>query len=364
MDQKSKKTEKFSTFSLRVLKVVAIIIPVVLLLFLVAYVFKVLLFVLAAILIASFFRKIAGWIRYFISAPMPAALGLAILMVVILVITVNWLLAPQVIKQANNLIDQLPSAIENTRQYLESHWWGQQLISQLPEDPQQFLKTHSGWALQTFGVLSSTFGILADVYIVALIGLFIMFNPAPYVNGLVALVPVSAQQRAREVIREVYTILQRWLMGKLLSMLVVSVLTAIGLFILGMPLVLFLSILAGTFAFIPNFGPILALIPAVLVAIMQGPSMVLYVIGLYILVQAIESNLITPFIQREMVYLPLAMIVIAQVVLGILIGGLGLVFATPIMAVVIVLIRMLYIQDVLGQQDGAEVTNASNQVSA
>src|SRR5699024_1548219 len=233
-----------------------------------------------------------------------------------------------------------------------------QLISRLPEDPQQFLKTHSAWAQETFGVLSSTFGVLADVYIVALIGLFFMFNPVPYVNGLVALVPVSTQGRAREVIREVYTILQRWLMGKLLSMLVVSILTAIGLWLLGMPLVLFLSFLAGILAFIPNFGPILAIIPAILVALMEGPSMVLYVMGLYILVQAIESNLITPFIQREMVYLPLAMIVIAQVVLGILVGGLGLVFATPIMAVVIVLIRMLYVQDVLGQQAEAGEKNS------
>src|SRR5699024_3404099 len=317
--------QNLASFSRRVLIVVVITLSAALLLWLLGYVFKVLLFVLAAILMAAFFRGVAGWIRRYTKLPMTGALSLALLGMMVLVFMANWLLAPQVVSQANNLVDQLPSAIENARQYLEAHWWGQQLISRIPEDPHQFVKTHSAWAQETFGVLSSTFGVLADVYIVALIGLFFMFNPVPYVNGLVALVPVSTQGRAREVIREVYTILQRWLMGKLLSMLVVSILTAIGLWLLGMPLVLFLSFLAGILAFIPNFGPILAIIPAILVALMEGPSMVLYVMGLYILVQAIESNLITPFIQREMVYLPLAMIVIAQVVLGILVGGLGLV---------------------------------------
>jgi predicted PurR-regulated permease PerM len=103
-------------------------------------------------------------------------------------------------------------------------------------------------------------------------------------------------------------------------------------------------------AFIPNFGPIIALIPALLVAMTQSPTTALYVLILYMAVQVIESNLITPFIQREMVALPLAVIIVAQVVLGILVGGLGLILATPIVAIAMVLVRMLYIQDVLARR--------------
>ena len=278
------------------------------------------------------------------------ALALATIGVLGIVILANWLLIPQVVSQANNLADQLPSAVENARRFLENKWWGQQLMSQIPENPQQFLADSSGFAMQTFGLLSSTFGILADMYVIFIIGIFIMISPAPYVNGLVSLIPSSGQDRAVEIIREVYTVLQRWLTGKLLSMLIVAILTAIGLYAMGMPLVLFLSVFAGLMAFIPNFGPIIALIPALLVAMTQSPTTALYVLILYMAVQIIESNLITPFIQREMVSLPLAIIIVAQVVLGILVGGLGLILATPIVAVVVVLVRMLYIQDALGQK--------------
>jgi predicted PurR-regulated permease PerM len=338
------------SFTQRVLIVVAIVFSAVLLIWFVGSVFKVMLFVLSAILFAGFFRKLADWICSRTPLSMGWCLGISTLGVLILVIVINMLLVPQVATQADALAQKLPSAIENAQQYVETTWWGPQLMNQLPDNPQKFLSENSGVAMQSFGLVSSTFGVLADVYIVFIIGLFIMISPSPYVNGLVSLVPASGQQRSREIIYEVYTILQRWLMGKLFSMLIVAILTAIGLLVLGMPLVLFLSIFAGLLAFIPNFGPIIALIPAVLVALIQSPATALYVLILYIVVQVVESNFITPFIQREMVYMPLALIIIAQVVLGILVGGLGLILATPIMAIVMVLVRMLYIEDVLGQE--------------
>ncbi len=109
-----------------------------------------------------------------------------------------------------------------------------------------------------------------------------------------------------------------------------------------------LGIIAGLLSFIPNFGPIIALLPAVLIAFTQGPNTALYITLLYMGVQAVESNLITPLVQKKMVYLPPAMIIISQVLLGILVGGLGLILATPLIAILMVLIQMLYVEDVLG----------------
>ena len=85
--------------------------------------------------------------------------------------------------------------------------------------------------------------------------------------------------------------LRKWLKGKLLSMLVVFILTAIGLAILRIPLWLVLALLAGLISFIPNFGPLLALIPAVLVGLLQSPQTALLVVGLYILIQFIKAIL-------------------------------------------------------------------------
>ncbi len=204
------------------------------------------------------------------------------------------------------------------------------------------------------GVFSATFGVLADLYVIVFIGLFMMAQPEPYQKGIVKLAPLSKRARAQEVIDKLGTTLQRWIAGKLISMIVVAVLSSLGLWILGVPLPLALGCIAGLLSFIPNFGPLIALVPAVLLGFTQGPNTALYVALLYIGIQAVESNLITPLVQKQMVYLPPAIILGGQVLLGILVGGLGLILATPILAIVMVLINMLYVEDVLGDNSEKE----------
>ncbi len=349
-EQQQEKESKPTSFTGKVLITAGIVIPVILVLLLFGFAFKVLLLVMAAVLLSAFFRGIASWISRHTSIPMGWSLLIAVVGVLGIVVLTNLLIAPQIAEQASQLAEKLPQTLANAKQQLEKTQWGKQLINQIPEDPLKFLENRDGWFQKTFGVVSSTLGTLADLYIILLLGMFILADPQPYVKGIVSLVPPSRHKRAQEVLDQVYTTLQRWLAGKLLSMLVVAVLTVIGLWILGVPLALVLGLIAGLFSFIPNFGPILGLIPAVLVALLESPTTALYVVLLYVGIQAVESNLITPFIQREAVSLPLAMIIIAQILLGILVGGLGLILATPILAVVVVLIRMLYVEDVLGDK--------------
>jgi predicted PurR-regulated permease PerM len=122
------------------------------------------------------------------------------------------------------------------------------------------------------------------------------------------------------------------------------VLTAIGLAILGIPMWLALALIAGILNFIPNFGPLIAMIPAVLVSFMQGPVMAMSVAGLYILVQVAESNFITPMVQRKMIHTPPALIIIAQLLISPLTGAWGLVLATPLMVILMVLVKELYLK--------------------
>lgn len=334
-------------FYWRIAGIVGISILFILLILLAGYVFKVLLFVLSGILVACFFRGIAGWIHDKTGLSKNWSLAAAVLGLLVIFTVTYLFLAPKVGEQVNQIAEKLPSSLESAEQSLSRYWWGQKLTTLIPENPQEALSESSGWASQTFGLVSSTFGIFADLYIVVLLGIFFMVNPSPYVNGIVHMMPESKEKRAREVIQKVYTTLQRWLTGKLLSMLIVAVFTWVGLLLLGVPLPLTLALFAGLLAFIPNFGPIIALIPAVLLGFLEGPTTALYVVILYMGVQVVESNLITPFIQREMVHLPLAMIIIAQVTLGILVGGLGLILATPIVAVLMVFVQMIYIEDML-----------------
>ncbi len=101
----------------------------------------------------------------------------------------------------------------------------------------------------------------------------------------------------------------------------------------------------------PNFGPILSAVPAILLAFIDSPTSALYVLILFVFVQLVESNLVTPMIERRTVELPPVLTIAAQLALTIMVGAVGLILATPILAVVIVLVQTLYIQDVLGDKD-------------
>ena len=122
---------------------------------------------------------------------------------------------------------------------------------------------------------------------------------------------------------------------------------------MGVPLALTLGLIAGLLSFIPNFGPILSAVPAVLLAFIYSPMTAAYVIGLFIGVQLIESNLVTPFIERKTVELPPALTIIFQLVFAITLGGLGLVLATPLLAMLMIFIQMIYLEDILGDRQPA-----------
>ncbi len=341
-------------FAKRVLITAGIIIPILLLVWLFGAIFYILLLVFAAILVTCFFKGIARFIHNKTKLSKGWALLVSIIGVLGILFLGNLFLAPHVAEQVNQLSEQLPQSLENARSFLEQQWWGVYVLNQIPQNFGTFMQDQSGLMKKTLGIFSAAFGILGNIYVVLLLAIYFIVNPFPYASGFVALFPISKRDRIREIIYKIYITLQRWLEGKLISMLIVAVLTIIGLYILGIPLALTLGLFAGFLSFIPNFGPIIALIPAILVAFTQGPNAVWQVIVLYILVQLLESNVTNPIIQRRMVDLPFAMIVLAQVVLGVLTGILGLILATPLVACVIVVVKMLYVQDVIGD-DSVEV---------
>ena len=133
-------------------------------------------------------------------------------------------------------------------------------------------------------------------------------------------------------------------MGKLLSMAIVGILTTLGLWLLNVPLALTLGLFAAFLTFVPNLGPILSAIPAVLMAVVQSSELALYVVLLYLVIQTFESYLITPLIQNNTLALPPVVIILAQLVMALFTGILGLTLATPLLAVITVVIRKCYIE--------------------
>jgi predicted PurR-regulated permease PerM len=131
-------------------------------------------------------------------------------------------------------------------------------------------------------------------------------------------------------------------------MLIIAVATSLGLALLGVPLALVLGIIAGLLDFIPYIGPIMAGVPAVMLALSDSPTQALYVVLLFVGLQILEGYVVLPLIERRTVSLPPALTISMQVLLGSLFGLSGIALATPLAAVVTVLVAMLYVQDVLG----------------
>jgi predicted PurR-regulated permease PerM len=138
-------------------------------------------------------------------------------------------------------------------------------------------------------------------------------------------------------------------LGQGVSMLTVGVLVTAGLWLAGVRMAFLLGVIAGVLEFIPFIGPIMGGIPGVLIALTQDWRTALYAVIVYVIVQQVENHVLIPLIQRKAVEVPPALVILAVVALGLLFGVLGALVATPLMAVIMVWVKMLYVQDVLGK---------------
>jgi predicted PurR-regulated permease PerM len=326
-------------FEKRVWIAASIVALFVILLWIIKVTFNVFLLILAAALIALFFRGLSGLIHRKTKISDKLSLAIAIIGSLLLMALFFWFAGNRVQQQVAELTKTLPQTIDHFKSQLNQSALGQQVVEKISS--QNMGKASP--AIQSF--FKSTFGVLGDIYVVLFLGIFLTVSPKTYVDGFIKLIPTNAKAKTKEVINNVGSTLTKWLKGQLLAMLIVAVLTAIGLTIVGIPMAFALALIAGLLNFIPNFGPLIAMIPAVLVALMQGVNSALIVAGLYIFIQMIESNLITPQIQKKMISMPPALIIIAQLFMGVLAGGLGLILATPLTAILMVVVQETYVKN-------------------
>lgn len=201
-----------------------------------------------------------------------------------------------------------------------------------------------------FGFFSSTVAVLGGIVLIVFVAIFVAIEAQTYQNGLMHLFPHEARPRAREVLSGTALMLRRWLLTQLIGMIVVGALTAVILLLLGIKAALALGIIAGIFEFIPIAGPILASIPAIAMGFLDGPETALYVTIAYIGIQQFEANLLHPLLMKKGLELPPVLTIFTQGVLSIVFGFLGLLVAVPMLAAIIVPIKMLYVRDVVGDE--------------
>jgi predicted PurR-regulated permease PerM len=201
-----------------------------------------------------------------------------------------------------------------------------------------------------FPIVSSFLGAVGGVIIVLFIAMYIAAEPDLYREGILHLVPHRHRERAEEWLTTLRDTLRQWLIARLIAMLLIGLITAAGLTALGIKGAGALAVLAGLLEFVPFFGPVASAIPAIGVALVDSPEKVLWVIGLYVIIQQLEGNVITPLLLEKRLDVPPAMTVVTVAALGIVFGVLGMLIAEPLLAVVLVTTKMLYVQDVVGDE--------------
>lgn len=311
----------------------------------------VLLLLFAGVLVAIFIDGIARWLRERLRVGHGGSIAIALLGLVLVFGVVAIYSAPEVVEQVGQLGDELPRSVDNLHKQLDQHRWAKVLLDQIPS-ANELRSPGIGLVRKATGALSTTVVVLARVLLIAAMGVFITIQPDLYRNGLLRLVPLRRRARALEILDAVTANLRGWLVGKVLSAIAIGVATFTGLQLLGIPLALILSVLAGLFSFIPNFGPIISVIPAMLLGLMVSASLALYVGLLYLGIQIVETYLLTPWLAHRTADLPPALTLVTQILLGVLFGGMGVILAAPVTAAGMVLVRMIYVEDVLGDRGG------------
>ena len=200
------------------------------------------------------------------------------------------------------------------------------------------------------GVGTSTLGGLGSLLVMLVTAIFFAIDPTLYVEGTMKLLPKDWRPHGREVMRDVGHVLRWWFIGQVLDMAVVGILTAIGLYALGVKLAFTLALIAALFNFVPYVGALAGAIPAILIALGQGPQTAIYTAILFLVVQTLEGNLIAPLIQKRTVELAPVLTILSQTVLGTLFGPLGLILATPITAAGVELVKTIYVEEILDDE--------------
>lgn len=304
--------------------------------------------------IATILSLYLGAVRDFLARrfhiPDRLAFIFAVIGTILALATLIGLLVPPVVEQTRALIDVLPDYISNWEKGIDN------FVARFPAMRGVWQPGQHQVLQAVYERLSSTAGdvvpkvfsavqVLIDAFAVMVMSIYMALQPGIYREWVIALFPPVHRDLVRDVLRDLADTLRAYIVAQLTTMTVLAALTALGLYLLGVPYWLTFGIFTGLVAIVPFFGTLLStLVPALFV--LSGPNggtRALYVIGLGVVVHLIEGNVVSPLVMSKGVDLPPVLTILSVLVIGKLLGPLGLVIAVPTLATVMVIVRRILI---------------------
>ncbi|PXW78148.1 putative PurR-regulated permease PerM [Blastomonas natatoria] len=304
-----------------------------------------LLLVFAALVLAAVFsslaRRVCGWT----GMRRGPALAISVFLLLAVFAGAFTLFGSQISSEFDTIQQSIPPAIDRVEAQLDEFGLGEQarqVVRQGTGDLSSLASRLGGFAM------TATNGI-ANFVLVFVGAIFIASDPNVYRRGLLLLLPARAEPPMGAALDDASRGLRGWMMGQAVSSVVVSLLTGGGLWALGVPASGGLGIIAGLLDVIPMVGPVIAGIPAVLLAFTVSPTAALWTVGLFLLVQQIQGNFLQPMIQKQAVDVPPAVLLFAVVAAGLVFGFMGVLLSAPLTVVTYVMIQRLYVKTLLAK---------------
>jgi predicted PurR-regulated permease PerM len=323
---------------------------------------EVVLLVFGGMLFAVLLRAATQGLKRVTKLPDRPAVIIVGLLFVALLIGLFWFIGPQISAQAGDLSESFTGIVIQAIETLQQYEWGQRLLDLLPiEDAVTTLPTGAagdGIFSTVTGVFSQTLDAFSSLLLVLGIGFFFALDPGLYMRGLVMLFPHSKRELVWEVLRAEEYALRGWLLGIFISMVIIGITTTSILWAFGVPLALTMGLIVATLEFVPILGAIVGTIPMVLLALTVSPQTALWIFIIYSIAQFIVGNIIVPIILQKTIELPPVITLTVQILFGIFAGTLGVLLATPIAAVIMVFVQIVYVRNIIG--DPMEVKKTTN----
>lgn len=268
------------------------------------------------------------------------------LLIAAALVGLGFWLGPKFTHELKDAMETAPELLEKAQQTK----LGQMFTSNTDGSETDIELPQQGLLTGLMGATTNVFTALSTFVLIIALALFLSWSPKSYRAGALTLFPPQHRRRAGEVLDACGRALWSWLHGQAFAMIIVGLLITVALMILGYPYPYLAGIVAGLLQFIPYIGPFLTAIPVIFLGFAEGPTMALYALLVMTGVQLLESNAITPLVFRHQVSLPPALTLIGTVTMGLVFGPLGLIIGSPLVLLFLVIYRMVYQHDVLGDR--------------